>query len=153
MDDLLAQLQSLQPEAQKLPPQSSPQAGSLDSLLESLDERPKPAPQPSASPRFDALVKPPVQPAAPTDNLLADIKALYQAQDQAAALEQQAKLEAERQRQESLRRQRLGKVVKQAETWLKNLDLYSGEAAWFEEFAAKYSSRVEAAIDYLNLET
>ena len=169
MDDLLAQLQSLQPDAPNSAPPSPPlpPAGSLDSLLDSLDDRPKrslsqPAALPSANPRFDALVKPPLPPilpvaqpsqrTAPADSLLADIKAIYQEQDQATALKQRAELEAERRRQETLKLQRRGQVVKQAETWLKDLNAQSGEAAWFEEFAAKYSSRVEAAIDYLNLD-
>ena len=161
------------------PPPTNLPINSIDGLLDDLDEKPAKRPQdqpiqPSTNPKFDALVQPvvhlpdldqpisnpPRQTGAATDNLtdnltanlLADIKALYQEQDQTAALQQQAEQAAEQRRQETLSRQRRGELVRQAETWLKNLDARSGEAAWFEEFAAKYSSRVEAAIEYLNLE-
>jgi hypothetical protein len=43
------------------------------------------------------------------------------------------------------------KVMQQAQTWLRTLDANTSEAAWFEEFATKYDSRVEAAIDFLGL--
>ena len=39
--------------------------------------------------------------------------------------------------------------VRQAQVWLKNLDKNSDERDWFEQFAFKYSSRIDAAIDYL----
>jgi len=182
IDDLLAQLQPSRPDAPKSSPPamnsqpplpSNSSINSIDRLLDDLDEKPIQQPQkiqPSTNPKFDALVhpvvhpsgldlpipNPPTKPEAATDNLtanlLADIKALYQAQDQTAALQQQAERAAARHRQETLRQQRREKLVRQAETWLKTLDARSGEAAWFEEFAAKYSSRVEAAIEYLNLE-
>lgn len=156
--------------------------GSIDSLLANLEGMAKPAPKPtqvpqpfrSTNPHFDALIRQPakqsaelvtpkpapVKPApvkpALTEPLLADIKALYQEQDQAEALKQQEQLRAEQERQEILKRQRQAAIVRQAQAWLKSLDApknaQSGELAWFEEFAAKYSSRVEAAIDYLGLQ-
>lgn len=39
--------------------------------------------------------------------------------------------------------------VRQAQVWLKNLDKNSDERFWFDQFAFKYSSRIDAAIDYL----
>jgi hypothetical protein len=39
--------------------------------------------------------------------------------------------------------------VRQAQVWLKNLDKNSDERYWFDQFAFKYSSRIDAAIDYL----
>jgi hypothetical protein len=39
--------------------------------------------------------------------------------------------------------------VRQAQVWLKKLDKNSDEGYWFDQFAFKYSSRIEAAIDYL----
>ncbi len=40
-------------------------------------------------------------------------------------------------------------LTQKAQTWLENLDPYSDEGFWFEEFAESYSSRLEAAVDYL----
>jgi hypothetical protein len=39
--------------------------------------------------------------------------------------------------------------VRQAQVWLKNLNKNSDEGYWFDQFAFKYSSRIDAAIDYL----
>jgi hypothetical protein len=57
----------------------------------------------------------------------------------------------EQQRQAILARQRRAEIVRRAEAWLRTLNPQDGESAWFEEFATKYESRVEAAIDYLGL--
>lgn len=172
IDDLLAQIQSSDATAkntakpkQHSPMPSQPPAGSpssIDDLLADMDGRPtpravspapiSPAPVPPASPQKSA---PAVQPSprrdAGLDNLLADMKSTYQEQDQAAALKQQQQQQEEQRRQEALKRQKQAAVAKQAEEWLKTLDIRSGEGAWFEEFAAKYPSRVEAAIEYLGL--
>lgn len=40
-------------------------------------------------------------------------------------------------------------LIRQAQKWLENLDPYSDEGLWFEEFSSSYSSRLDAAIDYL----
>lgn len=86
-----------------------------------------------------------------SDALLNDLKRQYQAQDQAEALKQQEQQRAEQLRQEQLKQKKRTQAIKQAEAWLKTLDPRSGEAVWFEEFASKYESRVDAAIDYLGL--
>lgn len=106
---------------------------------------------------------------ASTNHLLNDLKAQHQERKREEQLKQQAQQREEQRRQEALkreeqcrqealrrqqaeqRRQRSIAVMQQAEEWLKRLDPYSGEASWFEEFAAKYESRLEAAIDYLGL--
>ena len=41
--------------------------------------------------------------------------------------------------------------VRQAQVWLKKLDKDSDERSWFDQFAFKYSSRIDAAIDYLQV--
>lgn len=98
-----------------------------------------------------------------TDRLLDDLKAQYAEHDRAEALKQQeqrrvealkqqAQLQQEQRRQAELKRQKHRAILQQAEEWLKRLDPRSGEAIWFEEFAAKYESKLEAAIDYLGLE-
>jgi len=53
-------------------------------------------------------------------------------------------------RQQELEKQRRKKqLTRQAEIWLKNLDPYSDEGFWFEQFASSYPSKLEAAIEYL----
>ena len=85
------------------------------------------------------------------DTLMSQQKAQNSQHDPAEALEQQKQLVAEQRRKEQARQQQRAALVKQAEDWLKTLDPRAGEGAWFEEFAAKYTSRIEAAIDYLGL--
>lgn len=98
-----------------------------------------------------------------TDRLLDDLKTQYEERDRteelkrqeqfrAEELKRQAQLQEEQRRQAELKRQKQKAALQQAEEWLKRLDPRSGEAAWFEEFAAKYDSKLEAAIDYLGLE-
>ena len=37
----------------------------------------------------------------------------------------------------------------QAEQWLKQLDPNSSEGEWFNQYAQRYSDRLQAAVDYL----
>ena len=106
--------------------------------------------------------------ARPLDKDLAQIKAEYEAQNKAqevASLEPlKAEYEAQNKVQEvaSLEPQPAEKVagppldvqtrrqkVRQAQVWLKKLDKNSDEGYWFDQFAFRYSSRIDAAIDYL----
>ena len=57
-------------------------------------------------------------------------------------LEEIRRQELEKQRQEK-------QLIRKAEQWLKNLDSYSDEGFWFEQFALSYPSKLDAAIDYL----
>ncbi len=50
---------------------------------------------------------------------------------------------------EQRRQQQRKLLTRQAEQWLKNLDVTSDEGFWFEEFSTSYPSKLEAAIDYL----
>jgi membrane-associated HD superfamily phosphohydrolase len=53
-------------------------------------------------------------------------------------------------RQQELEKQRQKKqLVRQAQVWLENLDPYSDEGFWFEQFSHSYPSKLEAAIEYL----
>jgi NAD-dependent DNA ligase len=54
-------------------------------------------------------------------------------------------------RQQTPEQQRQIERVEQAQKWLRSLDSQTDESAWLEEFATKYESRIEAAIDYLGL--
>jgi hypothetical protein len=102
------------------------------------------------------------------DKDLAEIKAEYEAQNkvqEVASLEPLTAVhEAQNKVQEvaSLEPQPAEKVaapqldvqthrqkVRQAQVWLKKLDKNSDEGYWFDQFAFKYSSRIDAAIDYL----
>lgn len=106
--------------------------------------------------------------ASPLDKDLAQIKAEYAAQNkaqEAASLEPlKAEDEAQNKAQEvaSLEPRPAEKVagpqlevqthrqkVRQAQVWLKKLDKNSDEGYWFDQFAFRYSSRIDAAIDYL----
>lgn len=94
------------------------------------------------------------------ESLLAEVKAEFEDRDQA---EQQKKKQQQReeqqkkeqqQREEQLRLQQREKrkreaLTQEAQEWLKNLNPRSEEGLWFEEFSYSYSSKLEAAIDYL----
>lgn len=56
---------------------------------------------------------------------------------------------AQRRRQEQARLALEEKV----QAWLDNLDPLSDDGFWFEQFAENYSSRMEAAIAFLNPKT
>lgn len=84
-----------------------------------------------------------------TENYITDLVTNYQQKQKAISNEKKSHnveeirwQELEKQRQEKL-------LTRQAETWLKNLDPYSDEGFWFEQFALSYSSKLEAAIEYL----
>lgn len=164
IDDLLANLdgKAASPDQPRTGLSSPAQASQQQAKYQQAKQQQKLTPQvplqPSKNPQFDALVNPPAtaplssDAEASTDRLLAEIKTLYTEQDQAEGLKRQQQLQAEQNRQAHLNRQKQAAIVRQAEAWLKDLNHQSSEAAWFEEFAAKYASRVEAAIDYLGLQ-
>lgn len=102
------------------------------------------------------------------DKDLAQIKAEYEAQNKAQEVASLEPLKAEHEAQNkvqevvSLEPQPAEKVagppldvqtrrqkVRQAQVWLKKLDKNSDEGYWFDQFAFRYSSRIDAAIDYL----
>ena len=86
------------------------------------------------------------------DNLLAEVKADFEQKDLAEKLQKQQEQEQERIKQEQLKAKKLEELKKQAEDWLAKLDPLSLEGLWFERFAEGYPSKVEAAIEYLQLE-
>ena len=137
LDSLLAEL-----EGKPTQPNSLSQSASPSTV------KPQPAPQPK--PLIDQTSRS-LSVELAHDPLMAQLKAQYSELDRAEALEQQKQLVAEQRRKEQARQQQRAALVKQAEDWLKTLDPRAGEGAWFEEFAAKYTSRIEAAIDYLGL--
>lgn len=84
-----------------------------------------------------------------TDLFLQQIKAEYEEQEQAEKLKKEEKLQQEQIQQQQILAQQKQAFKKQAEEWLKKLDPLSDEGLWFEEFAYKYPSKIEAAIEYL----
>lgn len=97
----------------------------------------------------EPLRQPPPKQAPFIDSLLAQLKAEYEEQDRAEELLRQEQLKAEQLRQQQLQQQQLEALTRRAKAWLENLDPLSSEGIWFEKFAEKYSSKLAAAIDYL----
>lgn len=83
------------------------------------------------------------------DSLLADLRDEYRQKEQAQARERQHQQEEERRQQERLKQLQREALRRDAQAWLKKLDPLSGEGLWFAQFAEHYSSRLEAAMDYL----
>ncbi|MBE9188160.1 hypothetical protein IQ270_26860 [Microcoleus sp. LEGE 07076] len=103
-----------------------------------------------------------------SDKDLAQIKAEYAAQNklQEVAVQEPLKVDRETQNKpqevtalETRPAEKIGgqqsqvqthkQKVRQAQVWLKKLDKDSDERYWFDQFAFKYASRIDAAIDYL----
>lgn len=83
------------------------------------------------------------------DNLLSQVKAEFAEKDQSEELKRQQHIKEEKIRQEKIKQQQRQALIKEAEAWLKKLNPRSAEGLWFEEFSYSYSSKLEAAIDYL----
>ena len=95
------------------------------------------------------IEQPPPQTESSLDSLLNDIKADYEGRDRAEEQVRQEQLKAEELRKQKLKQQELEVLQQQATTWLKKLEPLSTEGLWFEKFAENYSSKLEAAIVYL----
>jgi hypothetical protein len=136
IDELLSKLQpQLEPHRKSEVPSSTPVSGSIDQLLKDLDQK-----------DLDQTATPKEL---PQDSCLEEVRSQYEQQDQAEGerLEQETREKQRRLRQ--LKAQRRAELAEKALDWLKQLNPKSSEGRWFEEFACGYSSRVEAAIDYL----
>lgn len=146
IDKLLAQIKAEAQESDKPEPpkkqQPIPKETSLDSLLGEVEAEPIDKQQSS---QFNQLSKN----AGSLNSLLNDIKADYEAQERASEQIRLEELQAEKQRQEQQKQQKLEKLQQSAIAWLKQLDPLSSEGLWFEKFAENYSSKLEAAIAYL----
>lgn len=134
LDKLLAQLKAENREAASNPKQEF----SLDSLLGDIQAESEPIKQEPGSKSVSSL-----------DRLLAEVKEQYQKQDRVEDLKKQQELQQEQIRQQKLKAQQLEVLKTQAKAWLEKLEPLSSEGLWFEKFAEKYSSQLDAAIDYL----
>jgi uncharacterized membrane protein YgaE (UPF0421/DUF939 family) len=151
IDRLLAQIEAeyqelAEPEQlkqQKLPDESCQQPlskneASLASLLSELEPETKHPNKQSRAKQETSI-----------NSLLNGLKADYEAQARVEEQLRQEQLKAEKLRKQQLKLQELEALKQQAIAWLKELDPLSTEGLWFENFAEKYSSKLEAALDYL----
>ncbi|HCF29348.1 MAG TPA: hypothetical protein DEV81_19595 [Cyanobacteria bacterium UBA11049] len=154
IDKLLAQIKAEyqesdlqeQPKKQQIPAQPidrspSQKESSLDILLNQLEVEPGQIKQ--------QQIQKTSKNEASLNSLLTDIKADYEAQAHAEEERRQEQLKAEELRKQQLKQQELEGLKRQAIAWLKKLEPLSTEGLWFEKFAENYSSRLEAAIVYL----
>jgi hypothetical protein len=135
LDRLLAQLkaenrESAEPELKK--------DSCLDNLLSDFQAESEQIEQQTSSRSVSSL-----------DNLLVEVKEQYKEQDRSEELRKQQELQQEKIRQQKLKAQQLEELKTQAKVWLEKLEPLSSEGLWFEKFAEKYPSKLEAAIDYL----
>ncbi|HEY9598096.1 MAG TPA: hypothetical protein V6D33_10540 [Cyanophyceae cyanobacterium] len=150
IDDLLAQVKAeYQEQEQATQPKKQP--------LFHEDEFKSPPPSPSV---YQPQPSSQTQLSLADEGLLADLKAEFEEKEQAEKLKKQQQLREEQLRKEQQlreeqlrvqqREQRRREALRQeAGEWLKKLDARSEEGRWFEEFSYSYSSKLEAAIDYL----
>lgn len=124
---------------------------SIDKLLTQLKaEYEEPANPEKRNSQLPApLIQPPSKSASLVDNLLAEVKAQYEEQDRVEESRKQQELQQDQIRQQQIKAQQLQALTLQAKAWLEKLEPLSTEGLWFEKFAEKYSSKIEAAIDYL----
>lgn len=116
---------------------------SLDSLLSEVETAESINQQPSTKLNQQS------KNTASLNNILSDIKNDYEAQERAEQQIKESQLKAQEQRQQQLHQQEAEKLRQSAIAWLKQLDPLSTEGLWFDSFAEKYDSKLEAAIAYL----
>jgi len=123
---------------------------SIDKLLAELQaEYDEPATPQQPPPQRKTFIQAPPKSTSLIDNLLAEVKADFVEKDTAQELRIQQELEQERIKQQQLKAQQLEVLQKKAKDWLGKLDPLSSEGLWFEKFAEGYSSKLQAAIEYL----
>lgn len=147
---------------------------SMDDLLAEMKAEylkpklPKPQEQLLTEQELNSVELPTVQPKSfnqlgkslAEEGMLAEIKAEFEEQQRSEEIKkEQQRQEQQRQKEQQIKeeqirleqreKQRREALTKEATEWLKNLDFRSEEGLWFEEFAYSYSSKLEAAIDYL----
>jgi hypothetical protein len=119
----------------------------IDRLLQQVkgDDR-----QPPTEPKSqDVQRSPSLKSDSAIDSVLTQLQAEYQQQDKVAAQQQQQQLQAEQFQQQQQRQKQLDTLKVQAQAWLEQLEPLSTEGLWFERFAEAYTTKLEAAISYL----
>lgn len=129
IDKLLAEIQAecQQPKTSKQPPKQAPK------------QAPKLTKQSKIFPKNNGL-----------NDLLGQVKAEFDEADRVEEKQRAEQLKQEALRQEHIRKQKQAQLTKQALEWLKSLDSLSDEGFWFEQFAEKFPTRLDAAIAYLD---
>lgn len=126
---------------------------SLDKLLAQLkaenEESAKPEQTKPHIPVAEPLIQLPPKSASLIDNLLVEVKTQYEEQDRLEELRKQQELQQEQIRQQQLKAQQSEALKSRVKDWLEKLEPLSTEGLWFEKFAEKYPSKLEAALDYL----
>ncbi|PSB00363.1 salt stress protein, Slr1339 family, partial [Merismopedia glauca] len=141
LDDLLSQIKAEYTEKTPNPsPKSSP-----------LIEEYKRQAHNNASPYSVTPTQPNLPDLTQEYSLISELKAEFAATEQAEKLKQEEQIKVEKIRQEQLQKERRQGLEKKAQEWLKQLNPHSQEGLWFEEFAYKYASKLDAAIDYLQV--
>lgn len=139
------------PKAGNSPSPNSPKLMyNLDSLLEKVQSEAKePKVQPPLTVQPIALESTSKGLGGHLDQLFGDVKEEFEAQEQAEQLKREQERQEEAKKLERLKQQQREGLAKRAQEWLKKLDPYSDEGFWFGQFAEHYSSKLEAAIAYL----
>ncbi|MDB9311947.1 hypothetical protein PN462_02445 [Spirulina sp. CS-785/01] len=167
LDQNLAKFQSSKP-AQPPSQENSPVNHNLAELQAQLSQRQPDTPvkQPPVSAKTDQLLadlqadfsekqqQSPLPTNPQTDLQLTEMMQGFQQQQKEGEiveerLKNQEQFIQEQRKQEWKKQQRRKALEKKAKQWLNELDPYSDEGLWFEEFAYNYPSKLEAAIDYL----
>lgn len=86
------------------------------------------------------------------DRLLNQVKGDFEQKDLAQELQKKQELEQVQIRKEQLKIQQKAAGEKHAQEWLEKLDPLSSEGLWFEKFAQGYTSKLAAAVEYLQVE-
>ena len=143
MDSIEKLLAELQDEYNSISPKEAVESGDAHQKFQS---KPKVAKPPihqasSISSSFDT--------GDAIDRLLSDVKTDFEQQDLEQELQRQQDLEQQRLKQERLQAKQQELLQLRAQEWLDKLDAFSYEGLWFEKFAQGYSSKLAAAIEYL----
>ncbi|HIK37066.1 MAG: hypothetical protein NZ901_12365 [Geminocystis sp.] len=101
--------------------------------------------------QFKDKNKPKPQPSSQIDtqSLFADITRQFEQKRRTESNKNTLQDVEEIRRQEAEKRRKEKQLIQKAEEFLKNLDPYSDEGFWFEQFAQSYESRLQAAMEYL----
>lgn len=151
IDDLLAQVKAEYAEPHKPLELQKPQSLQAEQLSQQ-QQQPKSASGGYAdATAFDKQLFAPNKNCSesPEKNLLAQLKVEFEEEQKAEEIKKQQQIREEQLRQEQLKQQQRAALKVKAQAWLKKINSSSEEGLWFEEFACAYSSKLEAALDYL----
>jgi uncharacterized FlaG/YvyC family protein len=139
LDDLLAQIQAEYQEKDKGKPLEKKPL---------LDEDDLKSP-PTNSSMYQPISSSPSSPTPVEDSMLSELKAEFDHKECEAQRKRQQQQQEEELKAKQREQRKREALKQQAQEWLNNLKPHSEEGLWFEEFAYSYSSKLEAAMDYL----